>query len=149
MYLNKEQQEMLAGNYGRGCQKAIEIIIQLAEAQGAQELVKISYAHLMPPDVMFYPYGRQGKWANDMTGELTKDVDHLRVPATIEPKFCNLAVAKTLQYPDNIIEEIRDIKAAQIYGRYGYPTYSALPFMSTGVREPQLAESSQYMGITR
>lgn len=131
MRLNKEQQEMLAGNQGRGCQKAMEIIMQLAEAQGAQELVKISYAHLMPPDVMFYPYGRQGAWANDMTGELTKDVEYLKVPATIEPKFCQLGVARTLQYPDNIIEEIREIqgKATDFYERIGViPTYSALPF---------------------
>jgi predicted aconitase len=118
----------------------MEIIIQLAEAQGAQELVKISYAHLMPPDVMFYPYGRQGIWAHEMTNELTMDVDRLRVPATIEPKFCQLGVAKTLQYPDNIIEEIRVIqgKATDFYEKVGViPTYSALPFY---VRPGKLGE---------
>lgn len=131
MKLNKEQQDMLNGSYGRGCQKAMEIIIQLAEAQGAEELVKISYAHLMPPDVMFFPYGRQGKWANDLTGEMLKDVDHLRVPTTIEPKFCNLAVADTLQFPKNVADEIGCIqgKATEFYERIGViPTYSALPF---------------------
>ncbi|MDX9871611.1 MAG: aconitase X [Clostridia bacterium] len=131
MRLNQEQQEMLAGKFGRGCQKAMEINIQLAEAQGAEELVRISYAHLMPPDVMFFPYGRQGHWANDMTGELTKDVEHLRVPATIEPKFCQLAVAKTLQFPDDVSKEIGQIQGAatDFYERIGViPTYSALPF---------------------
>ena len=55
MELNKEQEHLLSGKAGRGPQKAMEIIIQLAEAQGAENLVRISYAHLMPPDVMFFP----------------------------------------------------------------------------------------------
>jgi predicted aconitase len=131
MRLNKEQEGMLAGKYGRGCQKAIEIIISLAEAQGSKKLVKISYAHLMPPDVMFFPYGKQGRWAHDMTHELTQDVERLRVPATIEPKFCNLAIAKTLQFPDPIIQEMHEIQGAatDFYERIGViPNYSALPF---------------------
>jgi len=129
MRLNKEQQEMLAGNQGRGTQKAMEIIIQLAEAQDAQELVKITYAHLMPPDVMFFPFGKQGRWAHEMTHELLEDVDRLRVPATIEPMFCNLAVARTLQYPDAISQEISEVQGAAVnfYERIGVmPTYSAL-----------------------
>jgi predicted aconitase len=131
MRLNKEQEDMLAGKNGRGCQKAMEIIIQPAEAQGAENLVRISYAHLMPPDVMFFPYGKQGRWAHDMTQELTKDVEHLRVPATIEPKFCDLRIAKTLQFPDQLIQEMHEIQGAatNFYEKIGViPNYSALPF---------------------
>jgi cis-L-3-hydroxyproline dehydratase len=131
MRLNKEQEDMLLGKYGRGTKKAMEILIALGEAQGAEELVKISYAHLMPPDVMFYPFGRQGIWANEMTRELTLDVDRLRVTATIEPKFCDLAIAKTIQYTDEMIEEINEIqgKAVAFYEKIGViPSYSALPF---------------------
>ena len=71
MKLNKEQEDMLTGKEGLGVQKAMEIIVGMGEAQGAKELVKISYAHLMPPDVMFMPFGKQGRWAHDLTGELT------------------------------------------------------------------------------
>jgi predicted aconitase len=51
-----------------------------------------------------------------------------------------LGVAKTLQYPDNIIEEIREIqgKATDFYEKVGViPTYSALPFY---VRPGKLGE---------
>ena len=131
MELNKEQEHLLSGKAGRGPQKAMEIIIQLAEAQGAENLVRISYAHLMPPDVMFFPYGKQGRWAREMTEELTKDVDHLRVPTTIEPKFCDLSIAKVLQFPDPVIEEMDEIQgtATNFYEKIGVmPNYSALPF---------------------
>jgi len=131
MKLNKEQDEMLAGKQGRGARKAMEIIIGMAEANGAEELVEITYAHLMPPDVMFMPFGRQGRWAHELTGELTKDIKRLKVPTTIEPKFCNLSVAKALTYSDDTIEEIKTIqeKAADFYESLGViPTYTALPF---------------------
>jgi predicted aconitase len=131
MKLNSEQERMLAGKEGRGPQKAMEILTGVGEAQGAEKLVRISYAHLMPPDLMFFPYGRQGKWAHEMTEELTKDIQRLKVPATVEPKFCDLSIAKDLQYPDDAIEEMREIQGAaeEFYERLGViPTYSAMPF---------------------
>jgi predicted aconitase len=130
--LTKEQEDMLAGKEGRGTQKAMEILVAMGEAQGAAKMVDISYAHLMPPDLMFFPYGRQGAWAREMTAELTKDVTRLRVPATVEPKFCDLGIAKDLQYPDGITEEMRHIqgRAVEFYEGLGVmPTYSAMPFL--------------------
>jgi predicted aconitase len=102
MKLSGEQQDMLAGKEGRGVQKAMEILTAMGEAVGAEKMVKITYAHLMPPDLMFFPYGRQGVWARDMTGELTRDLERLKVPTTIEPKFCNLYVARDWADPRGI-----------------------------------------------
>jgi len=130
--LNKEQEDLLSGKEGHGAQKAMEILVAMGEAQGAERMVEISYAHLMPPDLMFFPYGRQGKWAHEMTEDLTKDIKRLRVPATVEPQFCDLCIAKDLQYPDSIVEEMRDIQATAMefyYEELGViPTYTALPF---------------------
>ena len=140
MRFNKEQEEMLSGKFGRGTKKAIEILVALGEAQGAEELVKISYAHLMPPDVMFFPYGKQGRWAHEMTHELTMDIDRLRVTATIEPKFCNLAIAKTIQFTDDMIAEMHEIQGAatDFYEKIGViPNYSPLAFY---VRPGKLGE---------
>lgn len=131
MQLTKDQEEMLAGKEGRGPQRAMEILFAMAEAQGAERMVSISYAHLMPPNLMFFPYGKQGQWAHEMTYELTQDLRRLRVPTTIEPKFCNLEIAKDLQYPDSVIEEMRTIQtaAAEFYENLGViPTYTAMPF---------------------
>jgi predicted aconitase len=131
MQLSKQQTGLLQGKEGRGAQRAMEILVAIGEAQGAERMVDISYAHLMPPDLMFFPYGRQGKWAHEMTADLTRDIQRLRIPATVEPKFCDLCIAKDLQYPDDIIEEMRKIQgnAVVFYERLGVmPTYTAMPF---------------------
>jgi len=131
MYLNKYQQQMLDGKNGRGPQKAMEILYAMGEAREAEKMVEISYAHLMPPDVMFFPYGRQGKWGQDLMRDLIQDIDHLSVPATIEPKFVCLKIAKDLEYSENEIQEMNQImeSSANFYEKLGVvPTYSALPF---------------------
>jgi predicted aconitase len=146
MKLNKDHEDMLAGKEGRGVQKAMEIIVGMGEAQGAEDLVKISYAHLMPPDVMFMPFGKQGKWAHDLTGELTQDLRRLKVPTTIEPKFCDLSVAKSLQFSDDTIEEIRTIqgKATDFYENLGViPTYTAMPYYHYRARQGQHVSISE------
>lgn len=146
MKLNKEQEDMLMGKEGQGVKKAMEIIVGMGEAQGAGELVKISYAHLMPPDVMFMPFGKQGEWAHDLTGELTRDLKQLRVPTTIEPKFCDLSVAKELMFDDGTIEEIRTIqgKATDFYENLGVvPTYTAMPYYHYRARKGQHVSISE------
>jgi len=131
MFLNKYQQQMLDGKYSRGSQKAMEILQAMGEAREAEKMVKISYAHLMPPDVMFFPFGRQGKWGQDLMRDLIQDIDHLSVPATIEPKFVCLNIAKQLEFSEDEIKEMNQImeSSASFYEKLGViPTYSALPF---------------------
>lgn len=91
MHLDDEEERMLSGKEGKGVQKAMEILKAKGEAEGAKRMVKIVYAHLMPPDTMFFPYGRQGKWARDLTGELTEGITRLKVPTTMEPKLSLVA----------------------------------------------------------
>jgi predicted aconitase len=129
--LNDTQQAMLDGKYGRSCKKAMEVLVQMGEASGAETMISVSFVHLMAPDIMFYPYGRQGRWAHDMTDALLEDVTSFRVPTTIDPQFCNLAVAETLQFPKEIINEIAEIQgnAMKRYEKLGVtPNYSALAF---------------------
>jgi phosphomecalonate degydratase large subunit len=131
MQLNKEHEDMLAGKEGRGAQKAMEILIAMGDAVGAEKMAKISYAHLMPPDLMFFPYGKQGKWAHDMTADLTLDLRRLKVLTTIEPKFCDLCIARDLEFTDDTIEEMHKIQGAAVdfYENLGVlPTYTAMPF---------------------
>ena len=123
---------MLSGKEGRGPQKAMEILKAKGEAEGAERMVKIVYAHLMPPDVMFFPYGRQGRWARDMTAELIEGITRLKVPTTMEPKFVDLAMAKDIEYTDELIKEMRHImlSAAKFYESLGViPSYTAMPFL--------------------
>lgn len=131
MKLNATQQAMLEGKHGKSCKKAIELLIQMGEASNAEELIPVTFVHMMPPDIMFFPYGRTGRWAKDMTAELLEDVTAFRVPVTLDPQFCNLSVAETLQYTAEEIEEIRNIQlsAMERYEALGAtPNYTALAF---------------------
>ena len=132
MFLDREEKAMLSGNMGPGVQKAMEILTAKGEAEDAARMVKIVYAHLMPPDTMFFPYGRQGQWARDMISELTAGVTSLKVPTTMEPKFVDLDIARDMEFPPEIIQEMRDIMlpAADYYESLGViPSYTAMPFI--------------------
>jgi hypothetical protein len=92
------------------------------------------------------PFGKQGRWAHELTGELTRDIKQLKVPATIEPKFCDLSVAKDLRFGDDTIEEIRTIqgKAADFYENLGVvPTYTAMPYYHYRARKGQHVSISE------
>lgn len=148
MYLSENEKRMLNGEEGPGVKRAMEVLVAKGEAEGAEKMVNIVYAHLMPADTMFFPYGRQGKWSRELTGALTEGVTKLQVPTTMEPKFCDLdRVAKQIGFPDDLIEEMNQIQtpASKLYESLGvFPTYSALPFLvyETGFGEHvSIAES--------
>ncbi len=117
MDLNKEEEQILKGDFGPGAKKALQILVGMGEARGAEKMVEISYAYLMPPDVMFFPYGKQGKWGQELMKDMIKGIVKLRVPATIEPKFVDLAIARELEFSDSEIEEMNVImgQAVQFY----------------------------------
>jgi len=132
MNLTKEQKDMLIGKEGRGPRMAMDFFCKMGEAQGASRMVEISRVHLMPPDLMFCPYGKQGIWNQELINELLKDVKRFKVPTTIEPKFLNFEVAKELGFPESTVKEIKEIQGSAIerYESMGtIPTYSALPFL--------------------
>lgn len=133
MFLNDQQKRMLNGEEGLGVQKSMEVLVAKGEAEGAEKMVDIVYAHLMPADTMFFPYGRQGEWSRELTGVLTQDVNRLKVPATMEPKFCDLEnVAKKIGFTEDMINEMDHIQtpASKYFESIGvFPTYSALPFL--------------------
>lgn len=46
MYLTVEEQAMLVGNYGKGIQLAMEIVVKMGEMYGAKKLLKVKRAHI-------------------------------------------------------------------------------------------------------
>jgi predicted aconitase len=150
MHLGEEEKRMLSGAEGKGTQKAMEILKAKGEAEGAGRMVKIVYAHLMPPDTMFFPYGRQGRWARELTGELTEGVTRLKVPATMEPKFVDLELAKDIEFTDELIKEMRSIMlpAAEYFENLGVvPSYTALPFLIYPTKMGQHVSISESIAI--
>ena len=45
MILDEEEKKMLAGEYGEGTQKALDLLVKLGESSGAQRMAKISYGN--------------------------------------------------------------------------------------------------------
>lgn len=133
MFLTDHQKRMLNGEEGVGVRKSMEVLVARGEAEGAEKMVDIVYAHLMPADTMFFPYGRQGQWSKELTGVLTEGVTSLKVPTTMEPKFCDLEnVASKIEFTDKTINEMKQIltPASEYFESIGViPTYSALPFL--------------------
>ena len=150
MRLSPEQEQMISGKQGRARQKAMEILYAMGEARQAERMVDICYAHLMPPEVMFFPYGKQGLWDREMTEELTQGLSQFRVPTTIEPRFVDLHVARELGFDAATIAEIDSImsQGALLYEKLGVvPTYSALPFYVFPTKQGQHVSIAESIAI--
>jgi len=46
MNLTHEEQKMLQGDYGKGIQRSMELLVKLGDSFGAERLVPVSYAHI-------------------------------------------------------------------------------------------------------
>ncbi|MDX9872373.1 MAG: aconitase X catalytic domain-containing protein [Clostridia bacterium] len=73
MYLTKYEQEMAQGKYGPGLQKAINILIRYGKACGAERLVEITSAHVMP------------KEPPELLSQFTEGIEELPVTTTTHP----------------------------------------------------------------
>jgi predicted aconitase len=76
MILNDEEKGMLAGDYGAGKQKAIELLIRLGNSFGAEKLSPVSYAHVS-----------YDSCPEDFWDLLTTDVQQTPHTVTTHPSF--------------------------------------------------------------
>jgi hypothetical protein len=131
MYLDAKEERMLAGKEGIGKKKAMELLCAVGEAMGAKRMAKLVLAHILPPDVMFFPYDKRGRWGQQMSDDWLQEVDHFEVPTTIEPKWIDLDAAKELEFPPSVIEDMTNIMEPAIkrYIELGAaPTFTAITF---------------------
>jgi len=80
MYLTREQEKMLRGEYGWSTAKAMEIIIKVGEALGAEELVSIAHAH-----VSGISYSTIGKYGLEFIRDVALGGGRARVFTTVNP----------------------------------------------------------------
>ncbi len=80
MYLTLEQEKMLRGDYGWAIAKAMEIIVRVGEALGAEELVKVEHAHISG-----ISYSTIGKYGLEFLRELALRGGKARVFTTVNP----------------------------------------------------------------
>ncbi|MGD8563782.1 MAG: aconitase X catalytic domain-containing protein [Desulfarculaceae bacterium] len=122
MKLDQYEKEMLAGKYGPGRQRSMELLVKFGEAMGAKKMVPLSSAHTMPKE----PLG--------LLQELTEGVDETGVFTTQHPTmsaFC-LRNWQKMGIPADFAEQEMPIheKRQEVYQRAGfYQTYTCLPML--------------------
>ena len=100
MYLSREEELMLSGEYGEAVEKAMKVIIKVGESLGAEELVEVKHAHAS--GISYYTIGDAGL---KFIEELYKLGGRVRVFSTINPVGLDLSLKHDLGIPREFIDK--------------------------------------------
>ncbi len=129
MYLTKEEEEILSGEYGPEYQKAMKALVKLGEAMGAKRLVSISHAHISG-----ISYRNIGDAGLEFIEELSKV--KVKVFSTCNPAGFDLEFWKFLSIPrDFFVKQLRIINALSKMG-----VKTACTCTPYYIREPSFGE---------
>jgi len=123
MYLTKQEERMLAGDYGESVRLAMEILTGVGDIYGAEEMIKIASAHtVMTPyrDIM------------DAGVEICEKFAGLgakySVPTTLDPAGMDLQRWREFNIPENYAErQMRIVRAQEKLG--GIPVWTCTPYL--------------------
>ena len=138
MKLCDEEKRMLGGELGPGVQRAMELLIAVGEAYGAERMIRITSCHLVPPDLQLWTTGQTGKWARELVTESVEGAECFRVNTTINPVIFDPDLLLKFGYPKFYVDEMKICIAGgmELYRRLGViPTYTCCPFFSRVFRE--------------
>jgi len=131
MELTKREEDILAGKYGNGMQKSMELLAAVGRVFDAINMVPVSSSHLVIPEIQLFPKAKEAEWGMEITQELIDGVEKFAVPSTINPMIIDLEKADALNIPRKFVEEMkpRFKKAMEINEEKGaIPNYSCTPF---------------------
>ncbi len=121
MYLSREQEKMLSGEYGLAVAKAMEIIVKVGESLGAEKLVPIMHAHVS--GISYSNIGEPGLLFMRKFYELGARV---RVYATVNPGCIDMVGSSKI-----INDSYRDkqLLINNFLEKMGFkPTYTCIPY---------------------
>ncbi len=130
MYLTKAEERILDGEYGEGKRIAMELIVKVGEALGAERLVDISHAH-----VSGVSYDNIGEYGLEFIEALAKKGARFTVFTTFNPVGIVLGKDPGLNEPERVAKQAKIIKLLLRMGA----RYSATCIPYT-MREPKLGE---------
>lgn len=122
MYLGKEQEKILAGEYGWARAKALEIIVKVGEALGADRLVEIRHAHVS--GISYINIGEPGL---RLLEELAEKGGRAAVYTTVNPGCVDLAGESRVVDNTFIRQQMLVNKALEKMGFK--PTYTCIPYL--------------------
>jgi predicted aconitase len=132
MELTREEKLMLEGNEGEGVQKAMEILVALAEIYNAERLVEIKSAQISGVS-----YRNLGEAGLDFLREWAVKGAKVRVPSTLNPAGMDLRYWSGLGFPEDFAE--KQLLVVEAYGKMGVtPTCTCTPYLGGNI--PQFGD---------
>ncbi|MHA1506431.1 MAG: aconitase X catalytic domain-containing protein [Candidatus Asgardarchaeia archaeon] len=139
MYLSKEEEKMLEGEYGYPLEIAMKIVVSLGDIYGAESLIPIKKGH-----VSGVSYKTMGDAPLDFLKSLSKSGVKVRVPTTLNPIGFDLGRWKGMGIPSEFYKKQMEI--VECYSRLGIdPTLTCTPYYLTDIKPGEdlaFAESS-------
>lgn len=122
MYLTKEEEKMLAGEYGEGKRKSIEILLALGKIYGAKKLITITSAQIS--GVSYHNIGDAGL---SFLKDISKNT-RVKVKTTLNPAGMDLVRWKELGFDSNFAK--KQIEIVEIFRKMGIePTLTCTPYL--------------------
>ena len=129
MFLNKQEEGILAGEGGVGRQRAMELLVALGKIYSAEELVPIGSAHLSGVS-----YKTIGDGGLDFLNEMSRDAK-VSVRTTLNPAGMDLDRWSEMGVKPEFADKQRAIIGA--YGRLGVETNcTCTPYLTGNVPKP-------------
>jgi len=130
MYLTREQEAMLRGDYGWSTAKALEIVIKVGESMGADRLISIVHAH-----VSGISFSNIGIYGARFIREFYEKGGRARVYTTVNPGCIDYGGLQEV-IDNSLLEQQRGIDDALV--KMGFkPVFTCIPYW---YRPPQAFE---------
>jgi len=123
MYLTREEERMLEGEYGYAAQKSMEILVALGEIYDAERMIEIKSAQIS--GVSYKSLGEEGL---EFIERLAED-GRVRVPTTLNPCGIDLERWRELGFPEEFAE--KQLKVIKAYLKLGIKqTLTCTPYLA-------------------
>lgn len=123
MYLTREEEAMLSGEYGYAAQKSMEILVALGKIYDAERMIEIRSAQ-----VSGVSYKNLGEEGLEFISKLAED-GRVRVPTTLNPCGMDLERWREIGIPEDFAE--KQLKVIGSYLRLGIePTLTCTPYLA-------------------
>ena len=123
MYLTKQEERMLAGEYGAAIQLAMEILTKIGDIYGAEKMIEIASAH-----TVMTPYRDIMDAGVEICEKFAELGAKYSVPTTLDPAGMDLQRWRELKIPENYAEkQMRIVSAQEKLG--GIPVWTCVPYL--------------------
>lgn len=127
MHLTEEERQILDGAFGEPQRIALNVLIKLGDAYGAERMVVIASAHIVGSS-----YQIAGEAGIEIYGKLVEQGAKVKVRTTCDPGSIDFARWQMFKTPPHYAE--RQIKLAELLGRMGViPTWTCTPYTTFNV----------------